>query len=82
MLPAQPGLQYLYSGDGYLFPRQDAVVIGGTEEASFSSDQPDIARCKRLVGHLKSIFAPGMLESLTPAFAAEWLRPSWIMRGK
>jgi len=82
MLPAQPGLQYLYSGDGYLFPRQDAVVIGGTEETSFSSDQPDIARCKRLVAHLKSIFAPGMLESLTPAFAAEWLRPSWIMRGK
>src|SRR5262249_46164412 len=25
MLPPQPNLQYLYSGDGYLFPRQDAV---------------------------------------------------------
>jgi glycine/D-amino acid oxidase-like deaminating enzyme len=82
MLPAQRNLQYLYSGDGYLFPRQDAVVIGGTEETTFSSDQPNIARCKRLVAHLKSIFAPGMIETLTPAFAAEWLRPSWIMRGK
>jgi D-amino-acid oxidase len=82
ILPPQPDLKYLYSGDGYLFPRQDAVVVGGTEETSFSNDQPDIARCKRLVAHLKSIFAPGMLESLTPAFAAEWMRPSWIMRGK
>ena len=30
MLPAQPDLQYLYGQDGYMFPRTDHVVIGGT----------------------------------------------------
>ena len=29
MLPAQPQLQYLFCSPGYLFPRQDAVVVGG-----------------------------------------------------
>lgn len=30
LLPAQPDLKYLYSGHGYLFPRKDCVVLGGT----------------------------------------------------
>ena len=82
MLPAQLGLQYLYSGDGYLFPRHDAVVIGGTEDTDFTDDKPDVARCKKLVAHVKSIFDPSLLNMMTPAFVAELMRPSWIMRGK
>jgi glycine/D-amino acid oxidase-like deaminating enzyme len=82
MLPAQPKLQYLYSGDGYLFSRQDAVVIGGTEENTFADDKPDVKRCKRLVAHLKSLFEPSIIDMLTPAFVAAWIRPSWIMRDK
>jgi D-amino-acid oxidase len=82
MLPAQANLKYLYSGDGYLFPRKDAVVIGGTEEDCFTDDQPDVERCKKLVAHVKSIFSPSLLNAITPAFVAEWMRPTWIMRGK
>ena len=40
MLPAQPGLQYLYGQDGYLFPRSDHVVIGGTFEVGVNNDHP------------------------------------------
>jgi D-amino-acid oxidase len=29
-LPAQPNLRYLYSGVGYVFPRSDYLVVGGT----------------------------------------------------
>ena len=82
MLPAQQGLQYLYSGDGYLFPRHDAVVIGGTEDVDFTDDKPDIARCKQLVAHVKSIFDPSFINAITPAFLAARLRPSWIIRDK
>ena len=32
ILPPQPRLQYLYSGLGYLFPRQDGVVVGGRKK--------------------------------------------------
>lgn len=32
MLKPQPSLQYLYSGIGYLFPRQDHLVVGGSLE--------------------------------------------------
>lgn len=48
MLPPQPSLQYLYSQGGYMFPRTDHVVIGGTFECS-ESEQPDKAECKKLV---------------------------------
>jgi D-amino-acid oxidase len=55
-LPAQPRLQYLFSGSGYVFPRADCVVIGGTEETSFTDGDPDPQRCEDLVKHLKGIF--------------------------
>ena len=42
MLPAQPSLDYLFCAPGYLFPRKDAVVVGGTEETTFKDDKPDI----------------------------------------
>ncbi|MBR0717006.1 FAD-dependent oxidoreductase [Bradyrhizobium liaoningense] len=55
-LPAQPRLQYLFSGSGYVFPRADCVVIGGTEETSYTDDDPDPQRCAQLVQHLKDVF--------------------------
>ena len=48
MLPAQQNLNYLYSGDGYLFPRSDHVVIGGTYEPDLSDETPSQSR---LQGH-------------------------------
>ena len=56
LLPAQPRLQYLFSGSGYVFPRADCVVVGGTEETSFSDGDPDPQRCAALVKHLKDLF--------------------------
>lgn len=41
MLPAQPALDYLYSQNGYLFPRSDHVVIGGTTEYGVADETPD-----------------------------------------
>ena len=44
MLPAQQNLKYLYSGDGYLFPRSDHVVIGGTYEPDLTDETPSAER--------------------------------------
>ncbi|HEY6254502.1 MAG TPA: FAD-dependent oxidoreductase, partial [Xanthobacteraceae bacterium] len=59
MLPAQPRLQYLYGQDGYLFPRADAVVIGGSYEDTFTSPDPDPAYCTLLVDYMKGLFGKG-----------------------
>ena len=56
LLPAQPRLQYLFSGSGYVFPRADYTVIGGTEETSYTDESPDPQRCAALVQHLKDVF--------------------------
>ena len=56
MLPAQPDLQYLYGQDGYLFPRADHVVIGGTFEVGVNDEIPNRSVCQDLVRHIKSQF--------------------------
>ena len=55
-LPVQLRLQYLFSGSGYVFPRADCTVIGGTEETSYTDENPDPQRCAALVAHLKAVF--------------------------
>ena len=56
LLPAQPALQYLYGQNGYLFPRSDHVVIGGTFEEGVNNETPDEAVCEALVRHVASLF--------------------------
>lgn len=56
MLPAQPALQYLYGGNGYLFPRADHVVIGGTVDPDVDDETPDPARCATLVRLMAALF--------------------------
>ncbi|MGY2939621.1 glycine/D-amino acid oxidase-like deaminating enzyme [Bradyrhizobium sp. GM6.1] len=68
LLPAQPQLQYLFSGSGYVFPRADYTVIGGTEETSYTDDNPDPQRCAALVQHLKDIF-----DGVTPIAPPTWM---------
>jgi glycine/D-amino acid oxidase-like deaminating enzyme len=58
MLPAQPALHYLYGENGYLFPRADHVVIGGTFERGVDDETPDRAMCAELVRHMASLFGP------------------------
>jgi D-amino-acid oxidase len=56
MLPAQENLDYLYSGDGYLFPRSDHVVIGGTYEPENTDETPDPSVCRSVVKYMASHF--------------------------
>ena len=56
LLRAQPGLQYLYGQDGYMFPRADHVVIGATFEVGVNDEIPNKAVCRGLVEHIASQF--------------------------
>ncbi|WP_049562295.1 FAD-dependent oxidoreductase [Nonomuraea sp. SBT364] len=56
MLPAQPALQYLYSRNGYLFPRSDHVVIGGTPDWNKEDEDLNPAECKKLVRLIAAAF--------------------------
>ena len=74
LLRAQPQLEYLFSSIGYLFPRQDSVVIGGTFEEGESDETVDRERCKRLVAVLKATFEGARLRAAAI--------PDWIIRDK
>jgi D-amino-acid oxidase len=76
LLPPQPNLQYLYSGHGYLFPRQDAVVVGGSEEYNPTDDLPDIQKCKAILANVKGVF-----DGSSHLFAAAVI-PDWFIQNK
>lgn len=59
MLPAQPYLEYLYGQDGYMFPRSDRLVIGGTFEVGVNDEKADKAACQKLVNYMKGLFGKG-----------------------
>ena len=56
MLPAQSDLQYLYGESGYMFPRDDHLVIGGTFEVGVNNETADQSVCQGLVNHIQSLF--------------------------
>jgi glycine/D-amino acid oxidase-like deaminating enzyme len=64
MLPPQPDLQYLYGQDGYMFPRTDHVVIGGTFEVGVNDEIPDKSVCQGLVDHIASLFGKAPAQPL------------------
>jgi hypothetical protein len=64
MLPAQPALQYLYGQNGYMFPRADHVVIGGTFESGVNDEIPDKSVCQDLVNHIASLFGKAPAKAL------------------
>jgi D-amino-acid oxidase len=66
-LPAQPNLNYLYSGSGYVFPRSDFTIVGGTEEYGFTDCEPDPERCAALVNHVKNVF-DGIVARTVPSW--------------
>jgi glycine/D-amino acid oxidase-like deaminating enzyme len=55
MLRPQVNLEYLYGQNGYLFPRHDHVVIGGTVEET-TDDAVDPETCRGLVEHMAGLF--------------------------
>jgi D-amino-acid oxidase len=82
MLPAQPRLEYLFCSPGYLFPRQDAVVVGGTEETNFKDDKPDISTCMKVLKNVKRAFEPTLLTVLVPDRLREFMQPGWLIQNK
>jgi hypothetical protein len=57
LLSPQPKLGYLFGRSGYLFPRKDFVVIGGTFDEGDDSTTIDKKRCRELVYVLKQVFS-------------------------
>ncbi len=57
-------LPYLLVGNGYIFPRPDAVVLGGTMERGVTSTKPDKARCEKIIERNRSFFIPSPLGSV------------------
>jgi D-amino-acid oxidase len=78
LLPPQSNLQYLFAGHhGYVFPRQDCVVVGGSEEMDVEDPTPDMQICKAILSNMKGLFTGG------PAMAMQEEKvPSWAMRSK
>jgi D-amino-acid oxidase len=56
-LKPQPNLKYLFSGTGncYVFPRTDTVVVGGSQEP-VNDNTPDPSICKHIVDFAKQVF--------------------------
>jgi hypothetical protein len=82
MLPAQPTLDYLFCAPGYLFPRKDAVVVGGTEETTFTDDKPDINRCMKVLRNVRRAFEPTLRDRLVPFALDQLTQPSWLIQAK
>jgi len=58
-LPPQPNLTYLYSGIGYLFPRSDHLVVGGSIEDFMVADEnttPDPAMGYLMIKIMQAVF--------------------------
>ncbi|WP_160574004.1 FAD-dependent oxidoreductase [Actinomadura physcomitrii] len=78
MLRPQPDLQYLYSQNGYMFPRTDHVVIGGNFDCT-DNEQPNKAECKKLVRAVAMNFGLAPRMAIPENFIqhpriSEWLR--------
>jgi D-amino-acid oxidase len=79
-LPAQTGLDWLFAGHGgYVFPRQDCIVVGGTEEMDVTDPTPNLGMCHALLANMKFVFGGGI--GMTAAASAAAL-PDWMIKGK
>jgi hypothetical protein len=62
LLRPQPRLKYLFSGRScvpwfqYVFPRRDAVVLGGTYQRYVEDEDPSQDTCDKLLAQLESLF--------------------------
>ena len=64
LLKPQSRLTYLFSRNGHLFPREDAVVIGGTNRVGDASTNPEPAVTQQLLDHIKGVFGVGPIVPL------------------
>jgi D-amino-acid oxidase len=57
VLMPQPGVNYnLISGNSYMFPRSDGILLGGTYERNQWNAEPDLATANRLVEDHRTLF--------------------------
>jgi D-amino-acid oxidase len=58
ILEPQPEVQYAFTGGpGYMFPRPDGIILGGTFELDQWDPTPDPATIARIIGNHKRFFA-------------------------
>jgi glycine/D-amino acid oxidase-like deaminating enzyme len=74
LLHPQDELRYLYSSKGYVFPRRDAVVVGGSYEPWPDDPCPDGAMCRTIIETLRKAF-----DGLEPF---DFERPPWLIVDK
>ena len=55
LLP-QPEVRYAFTGQGYMFPRPDGIILGGTFERGEWSTDPDPADIARILADHKALF--------------------------
>jgi glycine/D-amino acid oxidase-like deaminating enzyme len=57
LLP-QPEVNYAFTGSaGYMFPRADGILLGGTFERGNASLEPDPATAERILASHQQLFA-------------------------
>lgn len=56
LLP-QPEIRYAFTGDGYMFPRADGIILGGTFEHDVWSTEPEPDAIARIVESHRRLFA-------------------------
>src|SRR5271169_5439257 len=77
LLPPQPRLQYLFAGyHGYLFPRHDAVVVGGSEETNPTDEKPDLRICRQILANMRGVFEANQTLVMSAEAAPEWAMQS------
>jgi hypothetical protein len=53
----QPEVRYAFAGDaGYMFPRADGILLGGTFERNEWEEVPEPAAIQRIIASHKSFF--------------------------
>jgi glycine/D-amino acid oxidase-like deaminating enzyme len=80
-LPPQPSLTYLYSGIGYLFPRKDHLVVGGSIEdltLPQENETPDPKMGYLIIKIVRAVFdgalpAPPWLSGLDRLSDKDWM---------
>jgi len=71
LVKAQPQLQYLYStGETYVFPRSDYVVVGGSYEKCIGDEVADPIKCRAILEMARRVFDGHLLH---PSKREDWM---------
>ena len=70
-LRPQLNLKYLFSGDGQVFPRSDALIVGSKNDRNVDNETIEDAACEQIVRTMKRLFAG-------QTFMRALTRPTWL----